>query len=659
MVSGASKKEQELLLKMGIVNNEDVLRHLPRRYDDFSLTPKEKIYAFQNGEKGVFYGRLSSGIRQFRFTSASKSTFYFRTSYGIDVFFTAWNRTFLNKVILPDEDYTLQGSYDEKNHTFNLLSVKRGDVEQQYIPVYSLPDGYPEHRFIHLVKYSLEQDIPNILPERLHEKYLLPSRKEAFRLCHFPKGADDIKKGYRYFKYEEALLFSLRNLLIKQENQSIIKTSPAKVNIEALNQFLSSLPYELTSDQKTALKEGIADMDAPQVMNRLLQGDVGTGKTLVAAALMYANFTRFHQSALMAPTEALAKQHAKTLEKFYQGKLRVVLLLGSTPLKQRKEILSSIKDGTADVIVGTHALFSKDVVYASLGLVIIDEQHKFGVNQRIALLGKGAESDLLLMSATPIPRTLALSLYGDMDVSTLEVFPAAKREVKTLLLRSKDPKIKRAIEGALKSDSQIYAVAPQIEDNDKPGFVSAKKLYDGFCKVYPEETTLLHGKMSNEEKEEALNDFIEGRKKILVATSVIEVGIDVPKARLLLVYEASHFSLSSLHQLRGRIGRDGRPAVCLLIESDNSEETLQKLNVLVNTNDGFELSKADLSMRGFGELSGTRQSGLFDLKFASIVDDYKMFLAANHDAKEILSAPAMKGHGYLITLAKTKTVLRG
>ncbi|MBR3674819.1 MAG: DNA helicase RecG, partial [Bacilli bacterium] len=222
-----------------------------------------------------------------------------------------------------------------------------------------------------------------------------------------------------------------------------------------------------------------------------------------------------------------------------------------------------------------------------------------------------------------------------------------------------DPKIKRAIEGALKSDSQIYAVAPQIEDNDKPGFVSAKKLYDGFCKVYPEETTLLHGKMSNEEKEEALNAFIEGRKKILVATSVIEVGIDVPKARLLLVYEASHFSLSSLHQLRGRIGRDGRPAVCLLIESDNSEETLQKLNVLVNTNDGFELSKADLSMRGFGELSGTRQSGLFDLKFASIVDDYKMFLAANSDAKEILSAPAMKGHGYLITLAKTKTVLRG
>lgn len=643
---------------MGIVNDIDVLEHLPRRYEDFSLTPKEKMYSFSPGQKGVFYGKLASPIKQYRFASANKSTFYFHTSYGIDVFFVAWNRPFLSKVLLTGESYTLQGSYDEKNHCFNLMSFKKGSLQNVFLPVYSLPQDYPEHRFIHLVNACLGREVPDIIPSYLRQKYRLPNRKEAFASCHHPKDGEDLASGLRYFKYEEALVFSLRNRLIKQENQAITKTSSHKVSKESLNRFLSTLPYELTADQKTAVNEAVGDMDAPHVMNRLLQGDVGTGKTLVAGALLYANFTRYKQGALMAPTEALARQHASTLRKLYRGKLNVVLLLGSTTGSDRKALLQQIRDGGADIIVGTHALFSKDVFYASLGLVIIDEQHKFGVNQRVALLGKGEEADLLLMSATPIPRTLALTLYGDMDVSTLEVFPSAKRDVKTLLLRPKDPKVKRAIEWALKQ-GQIYAVAPQIEDKDTPGFVSAKKLYGGFAKVYPEETVLLHGKMKAEEKEEALDEFVNGRKKILVATSVIEVGIDVPKACLLLVYEASRFSLSSLHQLRGRIGRDGREAVCILIDSGSDEEALRKLQVLVNTNDGFELSKADLSMRGFGELAGTRQSGLIDLRFASVVDDYRMFQAASTDAKYILENPKEEGHGYLIGLAKTKTVVRG
>ena len=410
MIPDASKKEQELLLKICIVNEEDLLRHLPRRYEDFSLTPREKIYAFTNGQKGVFFGTLVTGIKQYRFASASKSTFYFRTSYGVDVFFVAWNRVYLNKVLLPGESYTLQGSYDEKAHAFNLLSIKKGEVKQRYVPVYSLPDGFPEHRFLRLVHLALEHEVPNILPEYLHQKYKLPTRKEAFALCHFPAGEEDIRKGHRYFKYEEALLFSLRNQVIKKENQSITKRSSIKVNREALEKFLSSLPCEPTQDQKTAIEECLRDMDAPSVMNRLLQGDVGTGKTLVAASLLFANYTRYRQGAFMAPTEALARQHAKTLMKFYHGKLNVALLLGSTPARERKTILEGLLNGTIDVLVGTHALFSKDVRYAGLGLVIIDEQHKFGVNQRVSLLGKGEESDLLLMSATPIPRTLALSL---------------------------------------------------------------------------------------------------------------------------------------------------------------------------------------------------------------------------------------------------------
>ncbi len=649
-----------MLTKMGIVTDEQLLEHLPRRYEDYSLTPREKIYGMQNGQRAVFYGRLSTPVRQQRFSSATKVTFYFRTHHGIDVFFSAWNRPFLSKVLLQEESYTLQGSYDEKNHCFNLLSFKKGQVLDRFLPVYSLPNDFPEHRFIRLIDMALERRVNDILPTRLLDKYRLPSRNEAFALCHHPRDEEDLKAGYRYFKYEEALLFYLRNQCIKQENKSLVKGSHNKVLRPQLDQFLSRLPYALTKDQQVALEEGIKDMDSEAVMNRLLQGDVGTGKTLVAAALIYANATRAKQSALMAPTEALARQHANTLRKLYQGKLNVALLLGSTSDSERRVLLSSIADGSVDVIVGTHALFSKGVKYASLGLVVIDEQHKFGVNQRVALLGKaGLAADLLLMSATPIPRTLALTIYGDMDVSTLEVFPSAKRQVETLLLPPKDKRIKKAIDDTLSSGAQVYAVAPQIEDKDTPGFVSAKKLYTGFAKVYPEEAVLLHGKMKAEEKEDALLAFSLGQKKILVSTSVIEVGIDVPKARLLLVYEASRFSLSSLHQLRGRVGRDGEKALCLLIDSSLDDEAKQKLDILCHTNDGFELSKADLSMRGFGELSGTKQSGLIDLRFASVVEDYRMFQVANVDAKEILEDPRAPGHGYLIGLAKTKAVVRG
>ncbi len=658
MVEGASKKELIYLDKMEIEDDASLLFHLPRRYENFNLTPKDRFFRFVNGEKAVFYGSLASAIHQQRFAKTSKCTFYFHTSYGLDVFFAAWNRPYLSKVIKEGEFYTLQGSYDEKNHCFNLMAVKKGELEVRFIPVYSLPDGFPEHRFIRLIDLALERGTPDIIPLYLREKYRLPTRLEAFRLCHHPHTMEELSAGYRYFKYEEALLFSLRNAMSKAKKEEIEKRGYPKVNRPSLDRFLSSLPFSLTPDQMTALEEALKDMDSPHPMNRLLQGDVGTGKTAVAAALMAANATRHKQSALMAPTEALARQHAKTLSAFYGDHLKVALLLGSTPSAERHKILDGIEDGSISVIVGTHALFSSPVIYSKLGLVIIDEQHKFGVQQRLALLSKGSEADLLLMSATPIPRTLALTLYGDMDVSTLEVFPSKKRQVETRLIPPRDKSIKKSIDKTLEEGGQIYAVAPQIEDDETPGFVSAKKLYDAFEKVYGEQVCLLHGKMKPEEKEEALESFVSGEKKILVATSVIEVGIDVPKARLLLVYEASHFSLSSLHQLRGRIGRDGHEALCLLIERPEDEESARKLEVLVSSNDGFEISRADLSIRGFGELSGNRQSGLIDLRFASVVDDYKMFQVAAKDAKEIIASPSRET-APLIRLARQKAVGRG
>ena len=658
VITEASKKEQELLRKMDILNYEDLLSYLPRRYEDFSLTPKEKVFRFAPGEKGVFFGRLSTPVKSYRFPRISKSTFYFRCSYGFDLSIVAWNRPYLGKVLTMDQDYTLQVSYDEKAHAYNLLSIQKGAVGETLVPVYSLPKEFPEHRFVRLISLALEKDIHETIPSFLLEKYQLPHRKQALTYLHTPQNGEELHQGLRYAKYEEALSFCLRNQILKRHSRVMKPSVKVLPDEKAIASFQESLPFQLTSDQQTAFREILSDMKSPYSMNRLLQGDVGTGKTLVAGMAIYANFTRYRQSALMAPTEALAKQHEATFRKLFQGKLRVEGLYGSTPSSKRKEILSAVEEGAVDLLVGTHALFSGDVYYPNLGLVVIDEQHKFGVSQRARLLGKGEEADLLSMSATPIPRTLALTLYGDMDVSTLEVFPAAKRDVETLWVPPKSKTIRPAIEEALAGGGQIYAVAPLIEGSEEEGFLSVKKLYEGFLKAYPDDTILLHGRMSPEEKEVALEQFVSGKKRILVSTSLIEVGIDVPKACLLLVYEASRFSLSSLHQLRGRIGRDGRKALCLLISSPE-EEGAKKLEILTQTSDGFEISKADLSLRGFGELSGTKQSGLVDLRFASIVDDYKMFVYATKDAVYILDHSRDPENAYFLSLTKVSMPSHG
>jgi ATP-dependent DNA helicase RecG len=489
--------------------------------------------------------------------------------------------------------------------------------------------------------------VADVVPPDLMAKYKLIHRYEAFRLVHFPTSKDDIHQGLRVLKYEEALLFSLRNQIVRGANKSLVKDRRRVIDKDKFAAFLKTLPYALTDDQKKVVEECLADMDSPHVMYRLLQGDVGTGKTLVAALLAYANHLRSEQTALLAPTDALARQHYETLKKLFEGtNLSVGLLVGSLTPEEHREVLEDLEDGTLDMVVGTHALFSKGVTYAYLGLAIIDEQHKFGVNQRALLLDKGEHTDLLLMSATPIPRTLSMTIYGDLDVSTLTEFPSGKRNVTTLELAANDEKIQALISSSIASNHRVYVVVPQIEGNEDDAKTSVLKVYEQYQKRYPGKVTMMHGQLDEESKEVANAAFRSGLCPILVATSLIEVGLDVKPANLMVIYSPTHFALSSLHQLRGRIGRDGSPATCVLATS--GDEDNEKLKVLLETDDGFKIAEEDLKLRGPGELAGTRQSGLPDFAYANIINDFKIFECARDDATLMLAHPDDRAYYPLI-----------
>jgi ATP-dependent DNA helicase RecG len=443
----------------------------------------------------------------------------------------------------------------------------------------------------------------------------------------------------RTLKYQEALLFEIKNQEVRAMNKALQKDRRRQINREKLNIFVKSLPYSLSSDQQKALYECVNDMDKQSVMYRLLQGDVGTGKTLVAALCGYANYTRSEQTALLAPTDSLARQHYETLKKLFEGThVNVGLLVGAMEPSEKRATLQDLEDGTIDIVVGTHALFSKGVTYAYLGLAIIDEQHKFGVNQRTLLLDKGEHADLLLMSATPIPRTLTMTIYGDLDISTLTEFPQGKRNVKTILTKRGNKKGASLCEKSLEEKKRIYVVVPQIEGGEDKDVTSVKTVYERYKKYFGDKVVMMHGQMSEEEKNVAILAFKSGICPILVATSLIEVGIDVKEANLMIVYSPSHFSLSSLHQLRGRVGRDGSPASFVLFGEGDDEEN-EKLSVLLKSDDGFEIAEMDLKLRGPGELMGTRQSGLPSFLVANIISDFKIFECARDDAKEILKEP--------------------
>ena len=651
-----SKNINELLSRMGIYSASQVVAHYPRRYDDFTLTDPGVLLHLQDKQRIVLEGQVISAPKNMYFRSVSKTTFLFRSG-RLDFPVTVWNQPYYARTLVQGETYTMEASYDGKSHGLNLLQLKRGILapEDRIVPVYTLPREYPQYSFRNLVAKSLNElkgKIYDVVPLVFRNKYRLIPKEEAVRHLHFPSDREALRQGQRVLKYEEALIFSLKNQLIRIQNKALVREKSAKVNRDKVKELIRGLPYSLTNSQIQAIGEIIKDLDANTLMYRLLQGDVGMGKTLVAFLAMYAVFTKGEQSALMAPTDALAKQHYRNIAEFFEGlPVHVALLNGSMTNKDRKAVLSGLKDGSIDIVVGTHALFSQDVEYASLSLAVIDEQHKFGVNQRAVLAAKGDHCDLLLMSATPIPRTLAMTIYGDLDVSTLTEYPSKSRQISTKIVKTRDSCVDKAILTSLNSGGRIYVVAPQIEEGESAES-SVISLYKSYEKRYPGKVVLLHGKLSEEDKEVALASFYGGFCPILVSTSVIEVGIDVKQADLMIIHDPTHFALSSLHQLRGRIGRNGQPSTCYLLYDGKEEEDLEKLNILVSYDDGFKIAEEDLRLRGPGEMVGVKQSGLPSLEMANLIADFKMFEAARDDAAYILSHREEKDFQNILRLAQ-------
>ena len=654
-----SPRLNHFLYEMGIKNAYDVINYLPYRYEDVNYTSERNL---NDKQHIVVYGKIISLPHLIRHQGLTIVTFEFMTSRGTYFKVVAYNRPYLLKTLNMNDDFTLIGSFNLRNNEINMMNFYKGviPIDERLKAIYSLPRSFQNHLFSNLVRRCLTElhgHIYSKVPFSYQNKYRLINKEKALTTVHFPASLSDLHQALRHLKYEEALFFSLKNQCIKQANKSLAKIKKEPIDLSLCEPFIKTLPYQLTKDQLQASEEIIDDMNQSSLMYRLLQGDVGTGKTVVAFLALFANYLRGDQGVLMAPTDALARQHFANAQKIFAStKIKIGLLLGSTPISEKKMIYQDLLDGTIDILIGTHALFSKAVIYSSLGLAIIDEQHRFGVDQRIALSNKGEHADLLMMSATPIPRSLALTLYGDLDISTLAVFPHQKRDVTTQMIVAKDPLIDTYINQSLASHRNVYIVAPLIDFRDDKRY-SVEKLYEIFSLKYGKNVGFLHGKMKQNEKEAVLESFNKGEILILVSTPVIEVGIDVKRANLMIVYDACSFGLASLHQLRGRIGRDGVKAHCLLVtDEDDDGESINKLETLVKTDDGFEIAEADLKIRGPGELTGLRQSGLPNFAFLNVVDDYKIFITARQDAQDIMAMKEKKEYQWLIEKAKQDIV---
>ena len=640
---------------MGLYSYRDIVLHLPRKYEDLRPTHENNL---KDKERVVLVGNVVGTPMSRRFSNLSVTRFTFVTKAKNVFYVEAWNRTYLNKILQSDDLFTLVGNFDLKKNKINLVNITKGEIsDENFIkPIYSLPRDLDNFEFARIVQKAFNEirpeDLYNEVPAYYMKKYRLENKIDALKLAHFPKSSTDIYKGLRVLKYEECLLFSLKTQMIRNANKELVHRDRVIIDVNKVRDFISNLPYKLTNSQKETVEEILKDLNSEALMYRLLQGDVGTGKTLVAMIALYANYVRGDQGAFMAPTDALARQHFKTFNKIFAPLgIKVALLLGATSVRDRSAIRNALMNGQLDIVVGTHALFSKDISYLSLGLAIIDEQHKFGVNQRMLLTSKGENADLLLMSATPIPRTLALTLYGDLDVSTLSDFPFKERNITTKIVKDDEAKIFAKINESISQIKRVFIVAPLIMENEE-NQISVEKLFAKYLLKFPGKVALLHGKLDQDDKNFALQDFVSGDSPILISTSVIEVGIDVPNADLMIIYDPTHFGLASLHQLRGRIGRDGNAATCLLVTNSTDEEELDKLNVLVNSNDGFYIAEEDLKRRGPGELGGVRQSGIANFMFVNLVDDFRMFEAARNDAKFIIDNSKEYGFKHILARAK-------
>ena len=634
-IKGLGMKTCEKLDKLGIKDIKSLLTFYPFRYN---IIKRSNLKEVKNNEQITIDGIIES-IPSIFYFKGKKDKMNFKLNTGFKTFnIVIFNRGFLKNKLTIGTEITVVGKIDKIKSIIVVSDLYFGKIDKERIePVYHTTFGLSNKQIRKYINstVNLGYEIDDYIPTFISQKYHLLNKSEAIRHLHNPVDEIKLKQSIKRTKYEELFVYMLKMNYLKQ-SKKIDHGLKRDISYDKVEQFIDDLPFELTRDQIKSVEEIYKDLTEDMRMNRLLQGDVGSGKTIVAFITMYINYLGGYQSALMAPTEILAQQHYQnSKELFKKYNIDIALLTGKTKTKEKKEIYEKLKNGTIDFIIGTHALFTDDVIYKNLGLVITDEQHRFGVNQRSNLKNKGTTPDILYMSATPIPRTYALTLYGDMDVSNIKTLPSGKKQIITTLKTEKEIKnVLTSMYNELKQRHQIYVVAPLIEESDKIDLKNVYDLEEKFNKAFGKicNIDILHGKMKPSEKEKVMQKFKENKINILISTTVIEVGVDVKNATMMVIFDAERFGLSALHQLRGRVGRNNLQSYCILISNYEKE----RLNVLTKTNDGFKVSEEDFLLRGSGDIFGLRQSGDMIFKMADLKQDFNILLKAKEDSEYLL-----------------------
>lgn len=645
------EKTSKILNKLGIFTDDDLINYYPYRYN---------VYNFSNELIDNSTLIINVIIESNPIVSYIKKNFNrlsFRARYNERIFnVVIFNRAYLKTSLTIGKNITIIGKYDFKKNIFTSSDIKFNVTNGQIEPVYHLTKGITNNTISKLIKDNFNNIyIKDSLPSNIISKYNLLSKKDALYNIHFANDLKMVHYAKNRLIYEELFDFSFKMNYFK--NQNIRKDKePKNIDINKINEFKKLLPFSLTTDQDNAYNEIVQDMSSNKKMNRLLLGDVGSGKTVVAVGAIYANFIAGFESTLMAPTEVLATQHyfsiKKILDKF---NVAVELITGSMSKKEKEAIYKRVQNKEIDLLIGTHSLLNENIIFNNLGLVITDEQHRFGVHQRFTLEDKSKCPDILYLSATPIPRTYAMTIYGDLDISYIKTKPTGRKDIITKVKKNSDIKeVLGLMLEQIKLGHQIYVVSPLVEEDESLNLTSINLLKEKLSLAFKNlfRIEIIHGKMKTSEKESIMNDFKNNQIKILIATTVIEVGIDVSNATMMVIFNAERFGLATLHQLRGRVGRSDLQSYCYLIsDSDND-----RLKVMEESNDGFYISQKDFEMRGHGDLFGVKQHGDMSFKLANLKNDYNILLFANEDAKKFIDSKEYLNNEYYKDLAQNLNI---
>ena len=638
-LKGVGTKTAAALGSLEIYSIYDLLYYFPFRYDELQTIPLDQI---MDGQKVMLKGVVATEAFVSRFGyKKSRLSFKLRIDHDV-VMVNFFNQPWLKEKIEVGKEVAVYGKYNISRQSlagFKFIAAKENDSGMA--PIYSVNRHLRQKKLIDFINIALDEYLPavdDVVPVDIRRKYRLLPEKNIVQKMHHPQNFNESQIAKRSAIFREFFIFQTELAQLTEVNPQN-KGIPKKYDLKEVAKLTKSLPFELSTDQKQVINEIFADLFSSRQMQRLLQGDVGSGKTIVAVYAIFAAVTAGFQAALMVPTEILATQHFKKIDELLRPLgVRCALLTGSTKALERKEIYTELTDGTINVVIGTHALIQSNVIFKKLGLVIIDEQHRFGVNQRQSLINKGNLPDVLSMTATPIPRTLALTVYGNMSISEILNLPAGRKKVISSWKTSTQmDQVYQLMREQLKQGFQVYAVTPLITESEALDLKNAEQLYDKLSKDFPDEkVVLLHGQMPGNKKDEIMSEFAAGEINILVATSVIEVGVDVANANMMVIYNADRFGISQLHQLRGRIGRGKTQSYCIFLADPNTQAGKARMKIVASTTDGFKLAEEDLKMRGEGDIFGKAQSGLPEFQVGDVVNNYDTMVVAQKEARKLI-----------------------